>query len=242
MCHTHLQLDPETDAKLAAALDAAAVAAARARHQDADVDFDHLKTDALVELITGARSTDQRVPEICVLIDYHTLCHGLHEHMVCETGDGNPLPAETVRRLCCDAHIVPVVLGGDGVPLDLGREQRLANRDQRRALRAIYRTCAHPGCTVRFDDCRIHHVVWWDHGGPTDLHNLAPLCEVHHHLVHEGGWTLTIAPDRTICLRRPDGTLHYRGDTTDRAPTPTPPPSNSDGDHHPPHQIGRAHV
>ena len=55
MCHTHLELDPETDAKVSAALDAA-VAAARAQQQDDDVNFDHLKADALVDLITGARA------------------------------------------------------------------------------------------------------------------------------------------------------------------------------------------
>ena len=120
MCHTHLQLDPETDARVAAALDAA-LAAERARHQDDDVDFDHLQADALVGLITGARSLDQRVPEVTVLIDYDTLRHGLHDRSVCETGDGQALPVDTVRRLCCDAAIVPIVLGGDGVPLDLGR-------------------------------------------------------------------------------------------------------------------------
>ena len=219
MCKTLLELDPETDARVAAAFDAA-VAAARARQQGDDVDFEHLRADALVELITGGRSTDRRVPEVSVLIDLETLCHGLHERSVCETGDGNPLPPETIRRLCCDADLLPIVLGGDGVPLDLGRTQRLASHDQRRALRALYRHCAFPGCTVRFDDCRIHHVTWWDKFGPTDLPNLLPLCEAHHHVVHEGGWTLTIDPDRTITLQRPDGTIHYHGDTTNRTPRP----------------------
>ena len=219
MCKTLLELDPETDARVAAAFDAA-VAAARARQQGDDVDFEHLRADALVELITGGRSTDRRVPEVSVLIDLETLCHGLHERSVCETGDGNPLPPETIRRLCCDADLLPIVLGGDGVPLDLGRTQRLASHDQRRALRALYRHCAFPGCTVRFDDCRIHHVTWWDKFGPTDLPNLLPLCEAHHHLVHEGGWTLTIDPDRTITLQRPDGTIHDHGDTTNRTPRP----------------------
>jgi Domain of unknown function (DUF222) len=220
MCHTHLELDPETDARVSAALDAA-VAAARARQQDDDVNFDHLKTDALVDLITGARATDPRVPEVSVHIDYATLCHGLHEQSVCESGDGNPLPPDTVRRLCCEAQILPIVLGGDGVPLDLGREARLASREQRRALRAMYRTCAHPGCTVRFGDCEIHHVIRWHPAGRTDLHNLLPLCSTHHHLVHEGGWRLALHPDRTITLTRPDGTVQFTGSTVDVAPTGT---------------------
>ncbi len=71
MCHTHLELDPETDARVSAAFDAA-VQAARTAQQD-DLSFEHLRADALVDLITGARSTDRRVPEVVVLIDHETL-------------------------------------------------------------------------------------------------------------------------------------------------------------------------
>jgi hypothetical protein len=45
-----------------------------------------------------------------------------------------------------------------------------------------------------------------------------PLCAIHHHQVHEGGWTLTLQPDRTITLTRPDGTLHYNGPSINRHP------------------------
>ncbi len=138
----------------------------------------------------------------------------------CELDDGTPLPPATVRRLCCDANIVPVVLGGDGVVLDVGRSRRLATCDQRRALSAMYSHCAYPGCHVTFDHCKIHHVVDWVNGGRTDLHRLIPLCTAHHHLVHEGGWTLQLHPDRTITLVRPDDTIHYHGRSTNRHPAP----------------------
>ena len=78
MCHTHLQVDPETDARIAAVLDAA-VASASATAQGDDVEFDHLKADALVGLITGARTTGRRVPDCTVLIDRPTLRDGAHE-------------------------------------------------------------------------------------------------------------------------------------------------------------------
>ena len=50
--------------------------------------------------------------------------------------------------------------------------------------------------------------------------NLAPLCESrkHHHDVHEGGWNLTMTPDRTATWTRPDGTTYWTGNTIDRAP------------------------
>jgi hypothetical protein len=122
-----------------------------------------------------------------------------------------------MRRLCCDAEIIPTVLGGSGEVLDHGRSRRTANRAQRRALRAMHRGCAHPDCQVGFSACRIHHIRWWwRDGGRSDIDNMIPLCERHHHLVHEGGWTLTMTPDRVATWRRPDGTLHHRGTTIDR--------------------------
>ena len=57
---------------------------------------------------------------------------------------------------------------------------------------------------------------------PDRARNLIPLCSAHHHLVHEGRWTLTLQPDRTITLHRPDGTLFFEGPTIDRS---APPPS-----------------
>jgi len=173
--------------------------------------------EAFVELLTGARTLDPRVPEVTVHLDWITLVSGLHEHSLCETSDGTLLPPSTVRRLCCRAEIVPVVLGGAGEALDVGRARRLATRAQRRALRAMHRTCAHPDCDVDFDRCEIHHVIPWERGGSTDLDNLAPLCPQHHHLVHEGGWSLRLDAHRTITLIRPDGTVHHTGTTVDRS-------------------------
>ena len=100
----------------------------------------------------------------------------------------------------------PIVLSGAGEVLDLGRAQRLANRAQRRALRALYRTCGATGCEVPFDRCEVHHIHWWDNGGPTDLRNLVPLCSRHHHLVHDHGWQVQLDEARTLHLQRPDGT------------------------------------
>ena len=84
------------------------------------------------------------------------------------------------------AHIHPVIVRNGVVlyapgALNLGRSTRLANRAQRRVLRALYPTCAIPGCEARFELCKIHHVIWWEDGGLTDLDNLLPLCSRHHH-------------------------------------------------------------
>jgi hypothetical protein len=187
MCITRISLDPEADARFSAVFDAA-VAAEQAKPDDGRT-FDQLKADAFLNLVTApAAPGTQRPAQLLMLIDYETAAHGLHERSVCETFDGQPLPPATVRRLACEAEIIPIVLGGDSQVLDVGRARRLATADQRRALRAIHRTCAAPDCTVRFGGCDIHHLKEWRDGGATNLQNLIPVCSKHHHLIHEGHW------------------------------------------------------
>lgn len=233
MHHTHLEVDPLRDAKLHSAVNAE-LGRARAAAGNARIPWDQMQVEAFVNTacgdvidaaevdgrpespVSGAARTD-RVPEVTVLVSFDRLRGCADAAGICETENGVPLPVSTVRRLCCDAEILPVVLGGGGEVLDAGRSARTATRPQRRALRAMHRGCAHPDCTVGFDRCRIHHVRWWwEHHGPTDIDNLLPLCERHHHDVHEGGWTLTMSPDRVAHWVRPDGTLFHEGSTVDR--------------------------
>ena len=58
---------------------------------------------------------------------------------------------------------------------------------------------------MRFSRTKMHHVWWWEHGGPTDLDNLLPTCSRHHHAVHDHGWKLKLLPDRTLEITLPDG-------------------------------------
>jgi hypothetical protein len=219
MHQTLLTLDPEADAKVGAALHAA-TRELRSGLTDPAVNWDHVEADALVELIIGARSVNPREPEISVVVDFETMKHGVHQTSVCETIAGVPLTPATVRRLACEGSIVPFVLGGDGEVLDEGRGRRLATAAQRRALAVMHATCVMPGCTVPFDQCRVHHVDPWHDGGRTDLDQLVPVCERDHHRLHEGGWTLKVRPDRTITLARPDGVVVYEGTSVDRTRRP----------------------
>lgn len=222
MHHTHVELDPQRDTEMWTAIAAHLNALRDQSSTDGRVrPYRQLEVDALVAAVAsgGAGSPLERVPEITVLIDWRTLHDGYHSAGLCETEDGVPLPVDTVRRLCCDAEIIPTVLGSDGAVLDQGRSVRTASRDQRRALRSMHRTCAHPRCTMPFSACKIHHIRWWWRDrGPTDIANLLPLCEHHHHQVHEGGWILTMTPDRVATWTRPDGTVWHTGTAIDRAP------------------------
>jgi hypothetical protein len=95
--------------------------------------------------------------------------------------------------------------------LNLGRTTRLANRAQRRALNGLYSTCAIPGCCVRYGRTKLHHVIWWRHGGRTDLENLLPLCEIHHQKIHHHGWLITLGAHRELTITLPDGQIMTTG-------------------------------
>lgn len=101
----------------------------------------------------------------------------------------------TARRLACGAEIIPIVLDSSGLPLDVGRAARGFTLGIRRAIEAMYDTCAFPGCTTPIPWCDLHHVIPWAQGGPTSLKNCAPLCDHHHDLIHQGDWTMRIADD-----------------------------------------------
>jgi hypothetical protein len=206
------EFDPESGARLFRALDAE-TRALRTDPGNETLDREQLAARGLVELATSAnRSRRPGRSEILALVDIDTLTSGVHESSICELDDGTHLPIETMRRLACDAHIIPIVLNGQGVALDVGRSSRLATDDQRRALRAMYRTCGIGNCEVPFDRCEIHHLKEWTADlGETNLDSLIPGCSRHHHLVHEGGWRLELDPDtRELTITLPDGTIHSR--------------------------------
>ena len=217
MRHTLISLDPVRDKIFWTAV-SHSLHKVRRQPGHAKTPWSQLEVEGLLSACNGGDSGRERVPKLIVLCDLHTLRNGLHPDSICETEDGTPLPVEVIRRLACEADIVPVVLSGRGEALAVGRSQRLATPAQRDALRAMHRTCIGPLCDVPFEACQMHHPFAWDDGGPTDLENLGPLCNEHHHLVHEGGWTLSMTPDRVATWTRPDGTIHHTGTTIDRAP------------------------
>nr|NLD41573.1 DUF222 domain-containing protein [Actinomycetales bacterium] len=96
---------------------------------------------------------------------------------------GVEIPAGELRRILCDAGIVPVVLGSKSEVLDVGMEQRLVTPAMRRALTLRDGGCVFPGCDVPPERCEAHHVVPWWMNGPTALHNLVLLCPHHHGVV-----------------------------------------------------------
>jgi hypothetical protein len=110
---------------------------------------------------------------------------------------GHRLSLASLRRLACDADVLPCVLGGRSEILDVGRTQRLVTPALWTALVLRDRRCAFPGCGRPPIACDAHHVVHWADGGPTSLDKLVLLCRVHHTVVHTTPWDVRInAGDR----------------------------------------------
>jgi hypothetical protein len=109
---------------------------------------------------------------------------------------GQQLTPSQLRRLACDAKLVPIVLGGPSEPLDVGRVRRSVPLGLRRAVAVRDRGCTFPGCGRPPWRCDVHHVRHWADGGESSLDNCCMLCPRHHREVHRTGWDVTVHPDR----------------------------------------------
>jgi len=116
-----------------------------------------------------------------------------------------PIPAETARRLACDAAITPVFVGSESDQPQAGQTSRSISGSQRRALVVRDKGCRFPGCDRPPDWTDAHHLQHWADGGKHVMDNLVLLCRRHHRKVHEEGWRLGITADGDIVATTPDG-------------------------------------
>jgi hypothetical protein len=153
--------------------------------------LEHLPADVLP--IHGGTATS-----VMVMVGLDTLRSGLG---LAETSTGETLSASETRRLACSAGIIPVVLGGRGEVLDLGRSRRLFSPAQRKALAIRDRGCRAEGCDIPAAWCEAHHHARpWARGGDTDVRHGLLLCSYHHHRAHD---------TRFHASRLPNGDVRY---------------------------------
>ena len=164
--------------------------------------------------------------------------------------DGTPVPVSELAIAMCECDVTRVVIDADGVPMDLGRTERVFTGVHRRAVIARDRECAWPDCHAHARWCQIHHLRWWERDlGPTSVENGMLLCNFHHHEVHRRDLSITRHPLRgrtgTAAVRargamarvgydfrEPNGHLIGAPPPTSNPPLPTPrlsspPPSPS---------------
>ena len=169
--------------------------------------FEQRNADALVALITQqpATATPEEVaagvadgskcgirPQKTVLVvsaEYDAI-----EGRLKNTGliDGTPIELDELRRIACEADIVPMIFAADAQPLYLGRAQRAPTKAQKLALNKRDRGCI--GCGLRPQICDAHHIRPWDQSGPTDITNLVLLCPRCHKKIHKHAHTIQHDP------------------------------------------------
>lgn len=156
------------------------------------------RADALVEICRVALRTTElpanggEPPQVIVTIPLDSLRRKIG---VARTDTGETLTPVQARQIACDAQILPIVLGGAGQVLDVGRTRRLFTGPLRRALVLRDGGCAFPACDRPPRLCEGHHIRSWIDGGPTSLENGVLLCGHHHKIVHEGFWSVRLGPD-----------------------------------------------
>jgi hypothetical protein len=167
--------------------------------------------DALVQLADNAlASGDLPVcrtvkPHVVITVDGQDLADPNPNTGAAVTGFGDLLSAARARSVACDAQITRLVVDPDGLPLDVGRSQRVVPPHLRRAVEHRDRHCVFAGCGAPTHWCDVHHLVEWIFGGETSLENSALLCERHHTKAHHG-FRVERDPAGRWHTWRPDGT------------------------------------
>ena len=167
--------------------------------------------DALVQLCDNQLAAGSlptlrtQKPQVVLNLDIEDLIDPATGPGAATMGFGAQISAARARWLACDGSISRIVMGPDGVPLDLGRDHRVVTPGLRKAVVRRDRTCEFAGCDAPHWWCDVHHLVHWLFGGETSLGNSGLLCELHHTKVHHG-FTVKREPDGRWRTWRPDGT------------------------------------
>jgi hypothetical protein len=142
-----------------------------------------------------------------------------------------PIPADAAREIAGTATSWTRLLTHPetGVVLSVGSEQYRVPADMKRVLNVRDGTCRFPGCNRPAARSDIDHTRPWQHGGPTDLDNLAHLCRAHHRLKHQTLWQVEQEPGGVLVWTSPAGQTHrtypetYLGPPITQVDTPVPP-------------------
>ncbi len=119
---------------------------------------------------------------------------------------GTRVSAQQLRRLACDAGILPAVMNGTSQVLDQGRTKRHHTAAQRIALAQRDHGCAYPGCDRPPGWTEAHHAIAWSHDGHTNIDTGVLLCAHHHRHVHNADIAIRFAAHD----RMPEFLLHGR--------------------------------
>ena len=202
MAEYRLRLDPEGQAVLEAILGPLAAPQPSTEHGSDIRTSDQRRADALVEVCrraAAAGGSAPTTPEGGGGRDDGLGKSGQPDRWEARTGAGTTLTGdllapETVRRMACDASIIPAVLGSKSESTGPGPHRAGWSRPSC-SWRCICATAAAPSRAVRGHRAGATPITAGT--GATaarrDLSNMALLCPRHHTIVHQKGYTATVS-------------------------------------------------
>jgi hypothetical protein len=203
-------LDPESAARLTAAIDATTSPrrggprfvdpTARDRAQrllDDPRTTPQIALDALIDLIELGIAGDS-----AHIVGAHkptVRLHGTARDLDRRAGSAHlegqtaSMSIATAERHLCATGFVPILFDKDGDQvMNVGRDERLFTHRQRIGLAARDGGCRFPGCDRPPSWTEAHHIdPWHEKHGRTDIADGILLCRHHHMLVHNNGWQIT---------------------------------------------------
>ncbi|MFF2346762.1 HNH endonuclease [Pseudarthrobacter sp. NPDC058119] len=188
-----------------------------------------LRPDIAASLLLGAGKPAEvgKVPtpraDVLVLVPVLSMLGTTDEPA--ELDGFGPIPASMARRLVADgadSFYRVLVDPRDGAPLEIGRKNYRLTGPIKHWIRLRDAKCTFPGCTNKTPDNDTDHLQAWEHGGTTDVSNLAQLCPKHHRLKHHSQWTPGPAnKNEPPGWTSPTG-RHYNPEQQDAEPTHWP--------------------
>jgi hypothetical protein len=146
--HLTANLEPETGEELVAMVDTLA----KPEGPEDQRSLEQRQGDALCDIIHHAIDSEDlptrggEKPHLNATMDYTDLVDGVGRATL---ESGVELSAAAVRRIACDCGVVPMVMSGTSVPMDVGRTRRLVSTKQRVALNAATRAAPSPTAAAR---------------------------------------------------------------------------------------------
>jgi hypothetical protein len=216
------RLDPETGAPVKAAIEGAVTAMLRSKRDEHDNkgagdsadrgsvlgdderSIPQMQADALAMMARHLIGCDQAPTGAAITLVVRTDVETLKDGIGYGTFDGldQPVSASTVRKMAACAEIIPLVLGTDSLPLDVGRAARGFTKAQRIALAERDGGCA--CCGINISYCEAHHIKWWLRDkGRTDLSNGVMLCPACHIRIHSDGWRIRVDERQRVWFTPP---------------------------------------
>ena len=157
-----------------------------------------LLADALTEIVAGTATMRHAKNNLIIVADYDTTSDRLANPRL---DDGTPLSAQMLVDHAVHAKVLPAMFSTDWSQLALGRT-RNASDAQRLVLAVRDGGCI--GCELTSEHTQAHHIDYYDNDGPTDIPNLASLCEPCHQDLHNHHRRIETPPNGRPQLQPPE--------------------------------------